>query len=104
VDLLPVGHPATPSWYQGRDNIGIYLGQLFSSPWGADLRLTPTGANRQPALAVYAPGDGGFRPFALQVLTLHKGLIGAITGFAHPELFVRFGLPDRLPHEVDLAP
>jgi RNA polymerase sigma-70 factor (ECF subfamily) len=64
--------PPTPSWYQGHDHIGIYLRQLFASPFGGDLRLVPTGANRQPALAVYAPaGDGnGYQPFAIKVLTL----------------------------------
>jgi len=91
--------PPTPSWYQGRDNIGIYLRQLFGSSAGADLRLLPTGANRQPALAVYAPtGDGtGHRQFAIKVFTIHNGLITAITGFVHPGLFHRFGLPPSLP-------
>jgi RNA polymerase sigma-70 factor, ECF subfamily len=91
--------PPTPSWYQGRDNIGVYLRQLFASPWGVDLRVTPTRANRQPALAVYAgAGDGaGYRPFAIKVLTLHGGRVAAITGFVHPGLFDRFGLPPSLP-------
>jgi RNA polymerase sigma-70 factor (ECF subfamily) len=91
--------PPTPSWYQGRDHIGIYLRQLFASPYGHDLRLVPTGANRQPALAVYAPaGDGsGYRPFAVKVLTVEGGLFAAITGFVHPGLFGRFRLPPRLP-------
>ncbi|HEU4423576.1 MAG TPA: sigma-70 family RNA polymerase sigma factor [Pilimelia sp.] len=89
--------PPTPSWYQGRDNIGIYLRRLFASPWGVDLRLVPTAANRQRALAVYAPGGDGYRPFAIKVLTIHSGLIAAVTGFVHPELFDRFGLPQSLP-------
>src|SRR5262245_63227284 len=91
--------PPTPSWYQGRDNIGIYLRQLFASPWGIDLRVVPTGANRQPALAVYAPAAGGVghEPFAIKVLTIHGGLISAVTGFVHPGHFGRFGLPQRLP-------
>jgi RNA polymerase sigma-70 factor (ECF subfamily) len=91
--------PPTPSWYQGRDSIGIYLERLFASPWGVDLRVVPTGANRQPGLAVYAPaGDGsGHRPFAVKVLTIHGGLIAAINGFVHAGLFERFGLPSRLP-------
>src|SRR5215207_4454677 len=69
------------------------------SPWGRDLRLVPTGANRQPALAVYAPaGDGNsYQPFAIKVLTVNGGLIAAITGFVHPGLFGRFGLPPHLP-------
>lgn len=90
--------PPTPSWYYGRDNIGSYLRHLFDAPWGADLRLLPTGANRQPALAVYAPAPHGpsYRPFALQVLTIHNGLISAVTGFVYPGLFDRFGLPPEL--------
>ena len=91
--------PPTPSWYQGCDHIGICLRQLFVSRWGRDLRLVPAGANRQPALAVYAPaGDGnGYQPFAIKVLTVHSGLVAAITGFVHPGLFGMFGLPPRLP-------
>jgi len=90
--------PPTPSWYQGRDNIGAYLRVLFTSPWGTDLRVVPTGANRQPALAVYAPANGaeGYQPFAVKVLTIHSGLIAAITGFALPGLFDRFRLPPSL--------
>ena len=93
--------PPTPSWYQGREAVGIYLRQLFGSPWGVDLRVVPIGANRQPALAVYAPvGDGrGHRPFAVKVLTIHTGLIVAITGFVDPGLCERFGLPPNLPVE-----
>jgi RNA polymerase sigma-70 factor (ECF subfamily) len=91
--------PPTTSWYQGRDHIGIYLRQLFVSSWGRDLRLVPTAANRQPALAVYAPaGDGnGYQPFAIKVLTVDNGLVAAVTGFVHPGLFGRFGLPPHLP-------
>jgi RNA polymerase sigma-70 factor (ECF subfamily) len=93
--------PPTPSWYRGRDDIGVYLRRLFASPWGADLRVVSTGANRQPALAVYAPaGDGGgHRPFAVKVLTVRNGLIAAVTGFVDPGLFDRFGLPRSLPVE-----
>jgi RNA polymerase sigma-70 factor, ECF subfamily len=91
--------PPTPSWYQGRDHIGIYLRQLFASRLGGDLRLVPTGANRQPALAVYAPARNGneYQPFAIKVLTVNGGLIVAITGFVYPGLFGRFALPPRLP-------
>jgi RNA polymerase sigma-70 factor, ECF subfamily len=90
--------PPTPSWYRGRDDIGIYLRRLFASRWGRDLRLVPTAANRQPALAVYAPAiDGnGYQPFAIKVLTVRSGLIAAITGFVRPSLFGRFALPLRL--------
>ena len=91
--------PPTPSWYQGRDHIGIYLEQLFASPMGGDLRLVPTGANGQPALAVYASGGhgNGHQPFAIKVLTVDGRFIAAITGFVSPGLFSRFALPQHLP-------
>jgi RNA polymerase sigma-70 factor (ECF subfamily) len=81
--------PPTPSWYQGRDAIGTYLRQLFTTPFGRNLRLVPTGANRQPALAVSTP-DG--RPFAVKVFTVDGDAISAITGFVSPPVFTRFQL------------
>jgi RNA polymerase sigma-70 factor (ECF subfamily) len=89
--------PPTPSWYRGRDAITVYLRQLFGSPFGRQLRLVPTAANRQPALAVYAPDgpDGPLRPFAIKVFTVDGSLISGITGFVTPRLFPAFGLPDR---------
>ena len=80
--------PPTPSWYQGRDNIGTYLRQLFSTPWGRNLELVPTAANRQPALAVYAPGH---TPFAIKVFTMDGAHISAITGFVSAGVFETFG-------------
>jgi RNA polymerase sigma-70 factor (ECF subfamily) len=92
--------PPTPSWYLGRDAIGIFLSSFFAGEVGADTRLVPTGANRQPALAVYTrlPGDA-YRPLAVKVLTLEGSAIAAITGFTDPTLFPFFGLPP----EADLT-
>jgi RNA polymerase sigma-70 factor, ECF subfamily len=81
--------PPTPSWYQGRDNIGIYLRQLFATPLGRDLKLKPTAANRQPGLAV-STSDG--RPFAVKVFTVDGDAISAIIGFVSPAVFNRFHL------------
>jgi RNA polymerase sigma-70 factor, ECF subfamily len=90
--------PPTPSWYRGRDAIAAYLRQLFGSTWGRGLRLVPTAANRQPALAVYAPAgeSDAYYPFAIQVLTVHGESVTNITGFVEPRLFAAFGLPQRL--------
>jgi RNA polymerase sigma-70 factor, ECF subfamily len=90
--------PPTPSWYAGRNAVAVYLRQLFGSPFGRQVRLRPTGANHQPALAVYAPATegGGLVPFAVKVLTVHGPRISAITGFVTPHLFPAFALPDRL--------
>jgi RNA polymerase sigma-70 factor, ECF subfamily len=93
--------PPTPSWYAGRDAIAVYLRQLFSSPFGRQLRLRPTAANHQPALAVYAPATphgGDLVPFAVKVLTVHGDRIRAITGFVTPHLFPAFDLPERMPY------
>jgi RNA polymerase sigma-70 factor, ECF subfamily len=89
--------PPTPSWYAGRDAIARYLRQLFDMPFGRLLRLWPTAANRQPALAVYAPAAAGEQlvPFAVKVLTVDGDRISAITGFVAPQLFPAFGLPTR---------
>jgi RNA polymerase sigma-70 factor (ECF subfamily) len=86
--------PPTPSWYQGRDNIGTYLRQLFSTRWGRDLDLVPTAANRQPAVAVYAPGH---TPFAVKVFTVDGLHISAITGFVSQGIFESFGLDGSHP-------
>jgi RNA polymerase sigma-70 factor, ECF subfamily len=92
--------PPTRSWYHGRDHIGVYLTHLFASRLGNCLRLVPTAANRQPALAVYAPADGdsaSYRSFAIKLLTVHKGVISAVTGFVDSDLFSWFALPGHLP-------
>jgi RNA polymerase sigma-70 factor (ECF subfamily) len=90
-----MGMPPTPSWYHGRDSIAVYLRQLFAHPCARDLRLLPTTANHQPALALYAPTGAGLAhvPFAVKVLTVHEHLISGITGFVAPHLFAAFGLP-----------
>jgi len=80
--------PPTPSWYEGRDSIGIYLRQLFGTPFGRGLRLAASSANRQPALVV-STSDG--RPFAVKVFTVDGDAISAITGFVDPVVFSRFG-------------
>ena len=70
----------------------------FSSPFGRRLRLLPTAANKQPALAVHAPAPSGSGriPFAVKVFTVEGDLITGIVGFVTPHLFPAFGMPDRL--------
>jgi RNA polymerase sigma-70 factor (ECF subfamily) len=59
------------------------------------MRLLPTAANCQPALAVYAPTGAGLAhaPFVVKVLTVQGDRISGITGFVTPHLFPVFGLP-----------
>src|SRR5215218_3962281 len=53
-----------------------------------EIRLLPTTANRQPALAAYALADGGMhRPYGLMVLQIEGNQISQIVGFPDPWLF-----------------
>ena len=77
------------------------IGDFFESvPQGGrlnEIRLVPTSANRQPALAAYARGDDGkHRPYGLMVLQIDGDRIAGILGFPDPWLFERCGLPPEL--------
>ena len=62
------------------------------------LRYIAARANGQPALATYLldPEADAYLPLALDVLTLRGDEIADVTAFRTPELFPRFGLPERL--------
>src|SRR5215210_383618 len=89
--------PPFDLWLRGRDDI-------FAWWWGPGIgckgsRVVPAGtANGSPAYGQYKPAtDGGYEPWALQVLELSGGRIGELTFFLETEtLFPLFGLPDRL--------
>jgi RNA polymerase sigma-70 factor (ECF subfamily) len=89
--------PPFDMWLQGRDDI-------FTWWWGPGIgcrgsRVIPAGtANGQPAFGQYKPSpDGGYEPWALQVLEVSGGRIGELTFFLDTEtLFPLFGLPARL--------
>jgi len=85
--------PPQPLEYQGANAIGVFLrGREVAR---GRLRLMPTRANGQPALACYLPSDqaGVARPYALFVLTLEGNGISAITWFGDSGVFAHFGLP-----------
>jgi RNA polymerase sigma-70 factor (ECF subfamily) len=113
--------PPLASWYGGRDAIAAWAaGWPLSGAWR--WRALPARANGQPALGFYAwsEQDGGYRPFALNVLTLRAEQVCDVTAFiarsAQPRdrevferypdepvdaakvgaTFARFGLPNAL--------
>jgi RNA polymerase sigma-70 factor (ECF subfamily) len=90
--------PPQPSWYQGRDAVGVFLG-LRPLARDQHFRLTPTGASGQPALAAYIRDErtGAYEAESIVVLTLRDDRIEEITAFRTPALFPRFGLPEQLP-------
>src|ERR671931_127923 len=86
--------PPYDLWLAGRDNIfAWWLGPGIGCRGS---RVLPTrAANGSPAFAQYKPSpDGGYEPWALQVLELRDGKIGEFTFFlATDTVFPLFGLP-----------
>lgn len=92
--------PPIPTWFSGRDDV---LGLLATKVLPGEGRriLVETGANGQPAFAMYVRGgDGIFHAHSIKVLTLTKDGVSAVMAFHNPALFPAFGLPiDRYPQE-----
>lgn len=89
--------PPTPSWYHGRGAIRLILLAIpFAEATPGRWRLLTTGANSQPALALYQKDevDGAiYQGVGLQVLTIDGDWVSAVTVFMNPDLLPRFGLP-----------
>jgi RNA polymerase sigma-70 factor, ECF subfamily len=89
--------PPFDLWLRGRDDI-------FAWWYGPGIgckgsRVVPTvSANGSPAFGQYKPAeDGGYEPWALQVLEIEDGKIVEFSFFLDTEtLFPLFGLPSRL--------
>jgi len=81
----------------GARAIGEFFGSVPQDGRLDEIRLVPTSANRQPALAAYSLGvDGKHRPYGLMVLQIENDLITGIVGFPDPWLFEQCGLPSEL--------
>jgi len=89
--------PPYDLWLSGRDDIFRWW---FGPGIGCQgSRVVPTvAANGSPAFGQYKPSpDGGFEPWALQVIELADGKIAELTFFLETDtLFPLFGLPPRL--------
>ena len=89
--------PPYDMWLSGRDDIFAWW---FGPGIGCrGSRVIPTvSANGSPAFGQYKPSpEGGYEPWALQVLELSEGGIAELTFFLDTErLFPLFGLPPRL--------
>jgi RNA polymerase sigma-70 factor (ECF subfamily) len=81
--------PPYDMWLAGRDDI-------FT--WWFGPGIGCKGSRVVPTFGQYKPSpDGGYTPWALQVLDVHDGKIGEFTFFLATEsLFPLFGLPPRL--------
>jgi RNA polymerase sigma-70 factor (ECF subfamily) len=91
--------PPEPMRFVGPDAIGTFFATVPAEGDLTRIRLRPTAANRQPALAAYFsdPPKEPFRAYGVMVLALQSEMIAGITGFAgYPQLFPALGLPDAL--------
>jgi RNA polymerase sigma-70 factor (TIGR02960 family) len=81
----------------GARAIGDFFGSVPQGGRLEEIRLVPTSANRQPALAAYSRRDDGkHQPYGLMVLQIEGDQIAAIVGFPDPWLFEQCGLPSAL--------
>jgi RNA polymerase sigma-70 factor, ECF subfamily len=89
--------PPVPDWFRGRDTIARLI--AFRCPLFPDGgRTILTGANGQPACALYVPdGTGGYEAHSLMVLTFSGPAVAKVTDFQDLSLFATFGLPLRVP-------
>jgi len=89
--------PPFDLWLRGRDDIFTWW---FGPGIGCQgSKLVPAGnANGMPAWGQYKPSpEGGYEPWALQVVEVSDGRVGEMTFFLDTKtLFPLFGLPDRL--------
>jgi RNA polymerase sigma-70 factor (ECF subfamily) len=98
--------PPIPTWYQGHR---VLRDWLVRSPLPERWRHQATWANGQPAVGcyLYDSSTGRYSAAVIDVLTLDRDRIAAVTAFLMPattpagptgaEIFARFGLPAELP-------
>ena len=98
--------PPSPSWYQGREAIRIFVAGtvfgengMFPGKAPGRWRLILTRANAAPAFALYQRDDkDGYQAFGLHLLHSDAGKLDQIISFIDPSLPVHFGLPATLAH------
>ena len=96
--------PPSPSWYQGREAIGIFVAAtvfadqgMFPGEAAGRWRLLPTRANAGPAFALYQRAERNeYQAFGIHVLACQAGQLTQVTTFIDPSLPPRFGLPPTL--------
>jgi RNA polymerase sigma-70 factor (ECF subfamily) len=86
--------PPFPLWVQGPGQIHDFMLGTGAKCEGSRVLLTR--ANGGPAVAIYNRGEDGFMPWALVVLEFSGGRISGLHHFIYPEIFPKFGLPERL--------
>jgi RNA polymerase sigma-70 factor, ECF subfamily len=87
--------PPLALWLRGAGQIRRWMNGIGSECRGS--RLLATAANGCAAYAQYRPdGNGGYQPWALQVVETSGDQISALHCYVIPELFAFFGCPPAL--------
>ncbi|HEX2104925.1 MAG TPA: sigma-70 family RNA polymerase sigma factor [Solirubrobacteraceae bacterium] len=88
--------PPYDLWLVGPDQVARWFLGIGAGCRGS--RLLPVSANGSPGFAQYRPSpEGGWEPWALQVLEISGGRITGLNSFLDTaRFFPLFGLPDRL--------
>jgi RNA polymerase sigma-70 factor (ECF subfamily) len=88
--------PPFAMWLEGSEEISRWM--LGAGIGCRGSRLVATGANGCPAFGQYRPdGEGGHRPWAIQVVEISGDRITGLHAFLDPHLFAAFRLPAYLP-------
>lgn len=96
--------PPSPSWYQGREAIRIFVaatvfaeGGMFGGRASQRWRLVPTRANASPAFALYQRDEKNeYQAFGMDVLDYDANGLTQIINFIDASLPSRFGLAATL--------
>ena len=91
-----ISMPPLALWLKGKEDLrGWYLGHGIGCKGS---RMVPVTLNGSPGFAQYrVHADGGHAAWSLQVVELSGGRVAHVHHFLGDELFVRLGLPTRLP-------
>jgi RNA polymerase sigma-70 factor, ECF subfamily len=90
--------PPVPVRFVGREAVARFFATVPADGRLDRIRLMPSSANRQPAVAAYMPDDLGTDwAYGIMVLAMVDGAIQAITGFQDASLFDAFDLPQTIP-------
>jgi RNA polymerase sigma-70 factor (ECF subfamily) len=89
--------PPEPFRVAGAAAIGEFFRTVPAEGALERIRLVPTRANGQPALAAYLEDEAGaFQAYGVMVFALEGDAVASITGFADATLFSEHGLPATL--------
>ena len=86
--------PPSPSWFQGKDAIGIFVsktvfaeGGMFGGEAAQRWKLIRTRANSSPAFIIYQRiEENKYQPFGVHVLSIEGNQLSQITSFIDPDL------------------